>query len=577
MCPAGGRTSEFRYAIIFDCHGEDHSPVERSPPSRPLRGRRGRRQARGPRRRARLAAQDATARRAAMTPRRRPHGHRRRLRARGFRRGATRRPRGQRLSPHRDPARLRRGHDDAPGQRARRARVGAGRRRQGDRGRAGRQVRRPGPTTAASPGPTLRAREGERLRIRFVNGTHHPHTIHFHGIHPAAGRRARPRAPGSIQPGGTTVYEFDAEPVRPAPLPLPRRAAGRPHRQGPLRRLHHRPQAGPPRGRRDGDGDERVRHELRPLQRGLRGQQHRRSPTWTSRSRSRATSSSASTSPTCSSSTSSTRSTSTATSSTTSRPARRCSPASSPTPSCSARASAASSRCASRSPGKFMFHAHQSEFTELGWMGFFEAGDDASGALVGGLPEDARTEAQLMPARPAPRRCRRGLLGLLPLLLIAVGDRELRGARRPGLGDRTGPAGRGADGRAHGPAARRDRAERPQRRPRPGDARPGRRSTTPTSTSAAPRPRSAAWGARTVHDRLPVDRGRGLRGPAAHLDRRDDHARDRRRRSRPRRPTPAFFGLMALLGPLRRRHPRRPRHAVAALGAPHLGAARCAS
>ncbi len=22
--------------------------------------------------------------------------------------------------------------------------------------------------------------------------------------------------------------------------------------------------------------------------------------------------------------------------------------------------------------GKFMFHAHQSEFTELGWMGFFE-------------------------------------------------------------------------------------------------------------------------------------------------------------------------------------------------------------
>jgi FtsP/CotA-like multicopper oxidase with cupredoxin domain len=23
-------------------------------------------------------------------------------------------------------------------------------------------------------------------------------------------------------------------------------------------------------------------------------------------------------------------------------------------------------------PGKYMFHAHQSEFTELGWMGFFE-------------------------------------------------------------------------------------------------------------------------------------------------------------------------------------------------------------
>ena len=27
--------------------------------------------------------------------------------------------------------------------------------------------------------------------------------------------------------------------------------------------------------------------------------------------------------------------------------------------------------------GKFMFHAHQSEFTELGWMGFFEVVDDA--------------------------------------------------------------------------------------------------------------------------------------------------------------------------------------------------------
>jgi FtsP/CotA-like multicopper oxidase with cupredoxin domain len=26
-----------------------------------------------------------------------------------------------------------------------------------------------------------------------------------------------------------------------------------------------------------------------------------------------------------------------------------------------------------RYPGRFMFHAHQSEFAELGWMGFFEA------------------------------------------------------------------------------------------------------------------------------------------------------------------------------------------------------------
>jgi manganese oxidase len=25
--------------------------------------------------------------------------------------------------------------------------------------------------------------------------------------------------------------------------------------------------------------------------------------------------------------------------------------------------------------GRFMFHAHQSEFTELGWMGFFDVVD----------------------------------------------------------------------------------------------------------------------------------------------------------------------------------------------------------
>ena len=32
-----------------------------------------------------------------------------------------------------------------------------------------------------------------------------------------------------------------------------------------------------------------------------------------------------------------------------------------------------------RYPGRFMFHAHQSEFAELGWMGFFEAHDDGAG------------------------------------------------------------------------------------------------------------------------------------------------------------------------------------------------------
>jgi FtsP/CotA-like multicopper oxidase with cupredoxin domain len=62
------------------------------------------------------------------------------------------------------------------------------------------------------PGPSLRAREGELLRIRFVNGSAHPHTMHFHGIHPAGMDGVPEIGDGLIQPGGSTVYEFDAEP-----------------------------------------------------------------------------------------------------------------------------------------------------------------------------------------------------------------------------------------------------------------------------------------------------------------------------------------------------------------------------
>ena len=47
---------------------------------------------------------------------------------------------------------------------------------------------------------------------------------------------------------------------------------------------------------------------------------------------------------------------------------------SSPTRSSRARPSAGSASCASRTPGRFMFHAHKTEFAELGWMGFFEVG-----------------------------------------------------------------------------------------------------------------------------------------------------------------------------------------------------------
>ena len=63
------------------------------------------------------------------------------------------------------------------------------------------------------PGPTLRAREGELLRIRFVNASRHPHTIHFHGIHPSAMDGVPGQGAGQIAPGDATVSEFDAQPA----------------------------------------------------------------------------------------------------------------------------------------------------------------------------------------------------------------------------------------------------------------------------------------------------------------------------------------------------------------------------
>ena len=60
------------------------------------------------------------------------------------------------------------------------------------------------------PGPTLRCTEGERLRIQFSNGSSHAHTMHFHGIH-AARMDGIPGA-GLVQPGESFTYEFDAIP-----------------------------------------------------------------------------------------------------------------------------------------------------------------------------------------------------------------------------------------------------------------------------------------------------------------------------------------------------------------------------
>ena len=58
------------------------------------------------------------------------------------------------------------------------------------------------------PGPVIRATEGDILRVRFVNAGSHPHSIHFHGIHPA-------NMDGvfeTVMPGGSYVYEFPARP-----------------------------------------------------------------------------------------------------------------------------------------------------------------------------------------------------------------------------------------------------------------------------------------------------------------------------------------------------------------------------
>jgi FtsP/CotA-like multicopper oxidase with cupredoxin domain len=60
-----------------------------------------------------------------------------------------------------------------------------------------------------APGPVIRATEGDTLRVRFVNAGAHPHTIHFHGIHPT-------NMDGVFEVVGTGedfTYEFEARPA----------------------------------------------------------------------------------------------------------------------------------------------------------------------------------------------------------------------------------------------------------------------------------------------------------------------------------------------------------------------------
>jgi FtsP/CotA-like multicopper oxidase with cupredoxin domain len=59
-----------------------------------------------------------------------------------------------------------------------------------------------------APGPVIRATEDDLLHVEFVNAGSHPHTIHFHGIHPG-------NMDGVFEvvaPGQSFTYEFPARP-----------------------------------------------------------------------------------------------------------------------------------------------------------------------------------------------------------------------------------------------------------------------------------------------------------------------------------------------------------------------------
>ncbi len=61
-----------------------------------------------------------------------------------------------------------------------------------------------------SPGPTIRATEGDLIRVKFINDGSKQHTIHFHGIHPAEMDGVFEPVGGS---GGQFTYEFEAGPA----------------------------------------------------------------------------------------------------------------------------------------------------------------------------------------------------------------------------------------------------------------------------------------------------------------------------------------------------------------------------
>jgi FtsP/CotA-like multicopper oxidase with cupredoxin domain len=59
------------------------------------------------------------------------------------------------------------------------------------------------------PGPTIRATEGDLIRIHFTNAGSHPHTMHFHGFHPAG----MDGVFELVGKGESFTYEFEAAPL----------------------------------------------------------------------------------------------------------------------------------------------------------------------------------------------------------------------------------------------------------------------------------------------------------------------------------------------------------------------------
>ena len=174
--------------------------------------------------------------------------------------------------------------------------------------------------------------------------------------------------------------------------------------------------------------------------------------------------------------------------------------------------------------GLFMFHAHQSEFTELGWMGYFNVSTDGRRSALAERARGPRAGASGRSSRSccssASSRCsRRPAARSLELRRHepAAAGRVRRPPRRVPARRDPHPGHEPAAGRPDDRLGDRRRRDRPVHARRAGDARP----------------------AALEHDRRPVRLGRGRadRGRRHELDRDRDGRRRSRRRSR--RPAPS--------------------------------------